>query len=432
MIKRVSRRTILRGAGAVAVSLPCLEAMVPALQPKSFGMSSAVNADVPKRMVVMSAGLGFHAQHLFPGSEGKLSDSTPYLAKLSQNLDQLTLLSGLSHPEQQGNNGHASGLTFLTTARRPGLAGFKNTISLDQLIASQIGPQTRYPCLVLSTRNGGSLSWTASGVSIPGESSPAKLFKKLFIEGTPEEIEKEMAGLKRGRSILDTVSGRARELEESISGADREKLDEYLGSVRELETRLQLSEGWVKRPKPSVESSIPTDIADQNEAIERQRLLYDIIVLALQTDSTRTVTFDLGGLNSVPKVAGVSNDWHGLSHHGKDPAKIQELKLIEEAEFAVFNEFLGKLKAIPEKDNTLLDNTAVLFGSNLGNASSHDWRNLPILVAGGGFRHGNYVAHDAENNTPLANLFVTLAQHMGIEIDSFGSSTAASVRGIEK
>jgi hypothetical protein len=156
-----------------------------------------------------------------------------------------------------------------------------------------------------------------------------------------------------------------------------------------------------------------------------------MIVLALQSDSTRTITYQLSGMNAVPTIPGVNGDWHGLSHHGKDPKKIEELKIIEEAELEAFDEFLSKLRAIDENGRTLLDHTAVLFGSNLGNASSHDWHNLPIIVAGGGYKHGSYVAHDAKNNTPLANLFVELAQRMGVETDSFGSSSAAGVRGLK-
>lgn len=153
--------------------------------------------------------------------------------------------------------------------------------------------------------------------------------------------------------------------------------------------------------------------------------------MALRTDSTRTVTFQLSGMNAVPKIAGVSHDWHNLSHHGKDPDKIDELKLIEEAEFDTFNEFLGKLRGVAEEQSTLLDNTVVLFGSNLGNASSHSWRNLPVIVAGGGYRHGSYVAHDEQNNVPLANLFVSIAQQVGVPIEQFGSSTGSSVTGLD-
>jgi len=421
---KTKRRQVLRSAAGAAIALPWLESL--------RSIASAAESDHgPKRFVAINASLGFHTPFLFPEQPGQLRADTPYLQELQDHLDQITLLSGLSHPEQQGNNGHASERTILTSAQRPGLAGFRNTISLDQLIAQQIGHETRFPFLALSTRNGSSLSWTANGVAIPGESSPAKLFKALFLEGSEKEVAADLAALKRGRSILDTVGGRARQLKQGISRQDRPKLEEYLASVRELEQRLQQSEGWIKKPKPQVDAKPPVDIPDQNQAIERQRLLYDIIAMALRTDSTRTVTFELGGLNSVPNVAGVSSDWHGLSHHGKDPNKIEELKLIERAEIAVFAEFLGKLQSVDEGEGTLLDQTAILFSSNLGNASSHDWHNLPIVVAGGGFRHGQYTAHDAKNNTPLANLFVTFAQRMGIETDSFGSSTAVGVHGLQ-
>jgi hypothetical protein len=277
------------------------------------------------------------------------------------------------------------------------------------------------------------MSWTSSGVEIPGETSPARLFKALFIDGTEQEVAAELRQLQRGRSILDTVLGEAKKLDQTLGSRDRRKLDEYLTAVRDLESRLQQSQGWATRPKPQVDAEAPKDIADRNDAIGKQRLMYDMIVLALQTDSTRTVTFQLSGMNAVPSnIPGVSNDWHNLSHHGKDPAKIDELRIIEEAEFKAFNDFLTKLKSVEENGRPLLAHTAVLFGSNLGNASSHDWHNLPVVVAGGGFRHGGYVSHDEKNNTPLANLFVPLAQQMGLEIDRFGSSTAAGVRGLQR
>ena len=240
-----------------------------------------------------------------------------------------------------------------------------------------------------------------------------------------------MKKLRRGRSILDTVTGQAKKLEGELGRQDREKLEEYLTAVRDLEFRLQQSEGWAKKPKPKIDAAPPTDITDKLDAIGRQRLMYDMIALALQSDSTRTITFSLGGLNAVPKIPGVTSDWHNLSHHGKDPEKIEELKIIERAEFEAFAQFLSNLKGINENGRTLLDHTSVLFGSNLGNASSHDWHNLPIVLAGGGFKHGAYVAHDQQNNTPFANLFVALAQRMGIETDRFGSSTAETIDGLQ-
>ena len=423
--RSLSRRHFLRGAGGAVLGLPFLEAMNP-----SFARAIAPGTTSPKRFVAMCATLGFHGPHLFPTEAGKEYELTPYLSKLKEFRDDFTAISGLSHPEQQGNNGHASEMTWLTSARRPGLAGFKNTISLDQLIAARIGVETRFPFLALST-NGRSMSWTANGVEIPGETSPEKLFKSLFLQGTDAEVAAEMKSIKRGRSILDTVLGEAKGLEKELNNRDRTKLDEYLTSVRDLEIQLQESGEWVQRPKPETTATPPKDIQDKNDAIARQRLMNDMIVLALQSDSTRTITFQLSGMNAVPTIPGVNTDWHNLSHHGKDPAKIDELKLIEEAEFTVFSEFLGKLKAVEENGKSLLDHTSVLFGSNLGNASSHDWRNLPTIVAGGGYRHQGYLAHDETENTPLANLFVSMAQRMGIETDTFGSSTSAGITGLE-
>lgn len=420
----LSRRHFLQGVGT-AIGLPLLEAMTPAFV---RGVGAAVS---PKRFVASCAGLGFHTPFLFPEQEGRDYVETPYLSLLKQNRGHFTVFSGLSHPEQNGNNGHASELTWLTSAKRPGLAGFKNSISIDQLIAQQIGHETRYPSLVLGLGSS-SLSWTASGVEIPAEDKPSELFQALFMDGTAAEVKAEVQKLKRGRSILDTVRERAKRLTGELGHRDQEKMDEYLTSVRDLELRLQQSEGWVQRPKPKVDVPQPKDITDKNDAIAKQRLMYDMMALALQTDSTRAITLRLGGLNAVPaNIPGVATDWHNLSHHGKDEEKIEELRLIEEAEFRAFNDFLSKLRGMKEEGGSVLDHTAIVYGSNLGNASAHDWHNLPIIVAGGGYKHQGYVAHDASDNTPFANVFVSIAQRMGVEIGAFGSSSAESVRGLE-
>ncbi|MCA9058625.1 MAG: DUF1552 domain-containing protein [Planctomycetaceae bacterium] len=422
----MNRRHLLRAAGAVTIGLPFLEAMVP----HRLRAADKDTRTSPRRFVAACATLGFHTPFLIPEATGAEYQLTPYLKTLAQHRDSFTVLSGFSHPNQQGNNGHASELTWLTSAPRPGLAGFRNTISLDQLIADQIGIETRFPFLALST-SGRSMSWTSSGVEIPGETSPEKLFRSLFVNGTEQEVAAEMRELQRGRSILDVVGGEARRLHQDLGVQDRRKLDEYLTAVRDLESRLQQSQGWATRPKPHTEAVTPRDVVDRNDAIAKQKLMYEMIVLALQSDSTRTVTFQLSGMNAVPSnINGVRNDWHNLSHHGRDPEKIEELRLIEEAEFAAFNEFLSRLQSVEEHGRPLLDQTTVLFGSNLGNASAHDWHNLPLILAGGRFRHGTHVAHDAQANTPLANLFVMLAQQMGLEIDQFGSSTSASISGL--
>ena len=417
----LNRRAFLKGTGAT-VALPFLSAMTPAF---------AKTAAAPKRFVAMNAGLGFHAPNFIPTEAGANYKAPVYLEKLAAHRKDFTVFSGLSHPNSNGANGHTSELTWLTSAPRPGLAGFKNTISLDQLMARHIGAATRFPSMTIGAR-GSSLAWTANGVQIPVQMHPAKIFRQLFVDGTEQEVAEELKNLERGRSILDTVLDDAKLLSISLGARDREKLDEYFTSVRELEIRLQQNKEWAKRPKPKVDYKEPQDVADRNDILAKQRLMNDLTLLALQTDSTRVIAYSLGGMNAVPSnIPGVRTDWHMLSHHGRDEQKIEELTRIEAAEFAVFSEFLTKLKGVKEAGGHLLDHTAILFGSNLGNASSHSWRNLPILLAGGGYKHGHHAAHDPENNTPFANLFVPLAQRMGVEIDQFGSSTASTIQGLE-
>jgi len=417
----LKRRSFIKGSGAT-MALPLLSAMTPAF---------ATAPPAPKRFLAMNAGLGFHAPHFIPDETGTDYKAPIYLEKLAKHRKDFTVFSGLSHPNSNGNNGHASELTWLTGAPRPGLAGFKNTISLDQLMARHVGATTRFPSLTLGT-NGQSLSWTANGVQIPSQSHPTKVFRQLFVKSTESEVTDELKNIESGRSILDTVLGDAKALNKTLGERDREKLDEYFTSVRELEIRLQQNKEWAKRPKPKVDFNEPQDIADRYDILAKQSLMYDLVLLALQTDSTRVIAFSIGGFNAVPSnIAGVKTDWHMLSHHGRDEDKIAELTRIESAEFEVFSKFLTKLKKVKEADGHLLNHTSVLFGSNLGNASSHSWRNLPILLAGGGYKHGHHVAHDPDNNTPFANLFLPLAQRMGLEIEKFGSSTKPTIRGLE-
>jgi hypothetical protein len=412
----LSRRAFLRGTGA-ALALPWLEAMVPAFATRA---QAAAASAAPKRFVAMCATLGFHTPFLFPKETGAGYSPTPYLEPLQAVRDDFSVISGLAHTEQNGANGHTSEMTWLTSAKHPGLAGFKNSISIDQLIAENIGTQTRFPSLVLGTGSE-SLSWSASGVPLPAMFSPSKAFQQLFVEGTAAEVEEQMRGLKRGRSILDTVMGQAKKLHRNLGPHDREKLDEYLSAVRDLEGRLVQNEAWAQRPKPKVDAKPPTDIQSRTDAIGKMKLMQDLIVLALQTDSTRTITLRLSGMNAVPEIEGVSHDWHNLSHHGMDPAKIEELKVIELAEFRAFADFLTKLKSVQENGVPLLKNTSVLFGSNLGNASAHDTKNLPLIVAGG-FKHRGHIAVDPQKQV-FSNLFVTMAQRMGVETDKFGYST---------
>ncbi len=419
----LSRRTFLRGTG-VSLALPFLEAMWPA---RAFAAATEAAA-APKRMVAICTSLGIYGPALFPTETGRDYKSTPYLDLLKDYRNDFTIFSGLSHPEQTGPDGHASEMTWLTSARHPGMGGFRNTISVDQYIAEKIGLQTRYSSLVLGTNNV-SQSYTRSGVMIPADTKPSQVFAKLFINGSKGEIENQMRKIREGRSIMDAVSEEAKRFSAKMGASDRDKLDEYYTSVRDMEGRLATSEDWVQKPKPEIDAKSPQDVSEANDIIGRTQLLFELVPLALQTDSTRLITILIQGRGDVPPVPGVNMDHHNLSHHGQDPEKIRQLELIEKAKLTAYNKLIGSLKAKSEGGATMLDNTSVLFGSNLGNANSHDWRNLPIMLAGGGFQHGQHIACDAKDNTPLANLFVQVMQKMGVEAEDFGSSSKASVPG---
>ena len=419
---RADRRTFLRASG-VGLALPILDAFLP------NGVRAA-QEKIPQRLVCICTTLGLHAPFLFPESGGTDFESTPYLKILDSHRGDLTLINGISHPDQSGADGHSSAMTWLTAARHPGLAGFKNSISIDQLLASKIGLETRFPSLQLST-DGSSQSYTSSGIMIPGEQSPSRMFTKLFLEGTAEAKDAQMQKLREGKSIMDTVRDETRQFRNQIGKEDRKKLEEYLHSVREMEQRLSSAEAWVHKPKPKVDAEVPQDIKENKDLIGQMQLLFELIPLALQTDSTRLITVMVQGRNDVPPIPGVSIDHHNLSHHGQDSQKIQQLRLIEEAQMHAFSKLLSALSRKQEGASRLLDSTSVVFGSNLGNANSHDTKNIPLLLAGGKFRHGQHLILDREKNTPFCNLFVQVAQQMGHEIEQFGSSSGSGVQGLE-
>lgn len=418
----LSRRTLLRGLG-VALALPLLDAMRPA-----FAREPAAGTG-PKRFVAICSTLGFHLPNLVPAKTGRDHPTTRYLTPLEAHRGRYTVLSGLSHAEQNGANGHSSDQTWLTAAKHPGLVGFRNSISVDQVMAAQLGPATRVPYLACST-GGGSMSWTAGGVEIPGDNSPARLFARLFIQGTPEEVQAQKRSLQRGRSVLDTIAGQARRLVREVGARDREKLDQYLTSVRDLETDLTQSQAWLERPKPMVDLPAPKDITERSDLIGRIAQFYDLITLALQTDSTRVVTLRFAGVSQVLQIEGVRQVWHHLTHHSQNAEKIAELSLVEDALFGAFARFIDRLHAVREGGGTLLDRTAVLFGSNLSSASAHDWRNLPLVLVGGGFTHAGHLAFPANDNLPFSNLLLQNLHRMGIAAERFGQSTAATVPGL--
>jgi hypothetical protein len=420
----LSRRTFLRGA-SVSLALPMLNVMRPAVAAAASVAGPA--AESHRRIVFICTTLGIHGPNFFPETAGRDYKPSPYLEPLKEYRDDFTVLSGVSHPDVDG--GHNSEYSYLTAAPHPGSSSFRNSVSVDQFVAEKIGSQTRFPYLALGTARG-SLSITRNGTIIPSDKRPSILFRKLFLTGTPKEVEDQVRKLKQGQSIMDTVLGQTRRLQSEVGAEDRRRLDDYFTSVREVEQRLTKAEEWSKKPKPVVNVKPPTDIANGADIIGRTRLMYDLVHLSIQTDSTRVITLAVDGMNSVPPVEGVTIDHHNCSHHGKDPEKLAQLRLIEMQQMLAFKELVAKLKSTQEAGESLLDRTMVVYGSNLGNASSHDTKNMPILVAGGGFRHGQHIAFDQQNNYPLCNLYVSMLQRMGIQADSFATGKG-TLRGLE-
>jgi len=412
--RSLTRRNFLRASG-VALCLPVLESM---------GAGAA--APPRRRLMAIGLGLGLHAPNLIPKQAGRDYELTPYLELLKAFRNDFTVISGASHPEVDG--GHSADKSYLTAAPHPGSTSFRNSESIDQLAARQIGLATRFGYLPMSDY-GNSLSVSRSGVPVPGQSSPSGIFAKLFLEGRPEEKAGQIERLKEGQSVLDMVQEKTRRMQQRVSKRDNEKLDEYLTAVRETEQRLVKAEAWEQRPKPAVDYQQPKDVTQQN-IIARARLMYDMAQLAIQTDSTRLITYAIGGPTEVPDIPGISEGYHNLSHHGMDEGKIKQLTVVESEHFKAFADFLGRLKATKEEDSNLLDRTMILYGSHLGNASSHNNTNMPILLAGGGFKHGQHLAFDAENNYPLPKLFVSMLQRLGLEIDAFASGTG-TMTGLE-
>jgi hypothetical protein len=417
---KLNRRNFLRTAG-VSLALPWLDAMAPL---RALGAA----APPPRRMVCICTPLGLHPPYLFPDKAGKDYILTPYLEVLKDFRNDFTIMSGLSHPHVGAS--HDSLFSFLTAAPHPEIrAGFRNSISLDQFATECIGGETRFPSLTLADEGFG-LSWTRSGALVPSDMFPSHVFARLFLKGSPDEVRAQARRLQDGRSILDMVRAQAKKMQSGLGPNDRDKLDEYFTSVRELEQRLAKDEEWSKKPKPKVEAKPPQDIRNAADFIGRARLLFDLTHLALQTDSTRLITMLLAGTSLVPAIPGVTLGHHDLSHHGQDPNKIEQLKTIELEKMKALRDLLAKLKQTKEEGVSLLDRTMVFFGSNLGNAASHATKNLPILLAGGGFEHGRYLAFDPKDPPPLCNLYVTMLQRLGVETDKFGSSKS-TLTGLE-
>lgn len=418
--RQLSRRTVLKGVG-VSIALPWLSAMQRAF-------ASPAESDPPRRFVAMTLGLGLVGENLNPSDGGRDYQPSLYLEALQDIRDHFTVISGSSHPGVSG--GHRAEASILTAQPMGSGGQARNSISLDQYMSKYLGHHTRFPSLVLSSNGSNSPSYTENGSMIPAESSPSRLFTKLFIDDSEAEQERQARRLQEGQSIMDLVQEDSKRLSRQLGSGDRDRLDAYFTSVRDLENRLAASEEWAKRPKPKVDAKKPVDIRNSSDFVGQQKLMTDMIRLALKTDSTRFITYHLGGSGGVVPIPGVAEGYHSLSHHGRDEEKLDQLALVEAAIVSEWGNFLRDLQSEDDNGRSLLDQTSVFLTSNLGNASNHDNRNMPVLVAGGGFQHGQHLAFDQKNNYPLPNLYVSLLQRLGLETDQFKTSTG-TLRGLQ-
>lgn len=416
-----SRRKFLRGTGAI-VALPFLESLAKPMK----AIASTGRSVEPMRMVCVGLEYSMHPSGFFPTETGR-NYSMPSLLKPFEGLrDDFTIFSSLDHPGIKG--GHHATHTYLSGIRSELANGQpEGNITMDQKAAEFMGSNTRYPSLQLNTGGGsfgGGISWTRNGVAIPPVSNLQSMFEALFVE-TPESQKKRLAeSYKLNTSILDVVREDAQSLQKHLGKNDLEKLDEYFTSVREVEKRLSMSEAWLNKAKPVVDYKLPNPIP--TALYDEVPLYFDLMKLALQTDSTRILTYNIVGWSGSSGLAGVSKGYHDLTHHGKDPGKLQQLAIIESFYSSQFARFLEDLKTLQvSPDESLLDKSMVLFGSGLGNASSHSNRDLPLLLAGGGFRHGEHKDFPKTDNKqiPLCNLYVSMLQNFGMELDQFGTST---------
>ncbi len=419
--KQISRRAVLRGLG-VSMALPSLAAMEPAFA------GSVEASKVPRRFVGLTVGLGLLPENLYPSQSGKDFAHSRYSAHLDDLRDQITLVSGSSHPGVSGGH-RASASIFTANTMAPAGKG-ANTISLDQYMAKYLRNQTRLPSLVLSLQGNESSSYTENGAMIPAVDSPSAVFSQLFVEESATQKQLQVERLAQGRSIMDVVADDAKSLMKTLGPGDRDRMDSYFTSVRELETRLAQAQDGSEKPKPVVEMKKPVDIGNAADVMGRLKLMCDVVKLALQTDSTRFVTINIPGAEHKIPIQGVMEGYHTLSHHGKDEEKLEQLSLVEDALIMTWGNFIRELQGTAEDEGTVLDRSMILATSNLGNSSNHDTRNMPVLFAGGGFRHGQHLAFDQKNNVPLCNLYVSMLQRAGLEVDGFASSTG-TLSGLE-
>lgn len=394
--------------------------MLESFLPRAAGAVRHPDAKL-QRLVCVGTYLGFHQPDFFPDQVGRDYECSPVLKPIESFRDDFTVLSGLDH---RGRNGHHGWKAWMTGSA-------SGSVSLDQLVAAEVGDRTRFDSLQLTCGNPpdeARLSFTPEGVPLPMIGRPSVLYQTLFRSSTENARIDYL--LSSNRSVLDGVTAEAKALERSVTASDRVKLGEYFASVRAVERNLRKQRLWLDRPVPKVEYPLPEfDPVAPDLSLECESIMYDLMALALTTDSTRVATFLIPGWSQVFTINGrrLSAGYHGLSHHGNDPQRIADYNLVGIEHVRRFGNFLNQLKAAKDEfERPLLDSTAVVFGSGMGNANTHDNSNLPTVVAGGGLRLGSHHRIDRDSPTPrlLGDLYLTLLQRFGIEADQFAGASS--------
>lgn len=421
---QLHRRHLLRGSAGISLALPALEVM-------SQGNPSP---NSPCRLAVIKTPIGKNMDTWTPTTAGTDYEIPATLEPVQHLREHFSILSNLCHPRAWGGH-NVEGANFLTGADiLSGTPGYnwKNTISMDQMAAEHLGHLTRFPSLELMKAGTGqknhSVAWSREGVALAAETDPAAVFDRLFVEGTAENKQRLASLYRKKKSILDLVLEDHKRLERRVSTQDKAVLDQYLNAVREVEKRVKISEEWSQKPKPQLDVTRPNPIRDGGikERGKHMRAMMDLMALAMQTDSTRILTYALCDSGAVIPEAGVSEGHHGLSHHGENADKKKKLTKIDQFHVRQLAYFLEKLQNTPDGNGqNLLHNSMVLYGSGMGNGSKHSLKDLPILLAGnarGKLNQGHHRTYES-NSTPLCNLFVSMLQLLGLETEDFSDST---------
>lgn len=417
--KQIQRRRFILQSVSGSLLIPSLASLASGEAP-----TSSAKGIQPRRFVAVGNLLGFQQKHFFPEDAGKSYEGTTLLKPLMEQRDKFTVYRGLDHGLR---GGHFAVHTFLSgVLHHESKNRHDGNVTLDQFLADEIGGETRFPSLTVGSEGGihggCQLSWTRSGVRVPPITGPADLFEKLFVGETASHLKRRATETRVQASVLDTVLEEAGDLSQRINHEDRNKLDEYFSSIRDVEKKIKRRTRWIDQPKPDAPFEKPAN----SNTVEDLPMLYELIAIALQTDSTRVATLEIGG-SFLPQNLGIDKSYHSMSHHGNDAEVIANLITLETYQLDQFSKFLRRLAGMQTERGSLLDSTAVLFGSGMGNASSHTNSDLPLLLAGGGYESGEFkkVASTGVQKVPLCNLFLDIAQRSGVAIDSFGSSTGS-------